>query len=275
MSVDDISPARLLRSLWGGWYWIVVGGVLGGLIGWTTTFARAPRYEASAELSIGFDYARVNEMDDTVTSYVDLRVRDLLLSDETLTGALDALSVSGEMDHPPADLQELRGHIQLVEDGSRWSFISRADTPADAAAIANAWADSSLQALEQAMIHAIRAAELQTAVYRAGCKLELDPASPGQAIWHCERPNASARPSNLPQALMNEANLSKGLLPSMSFSLLQRAKPPSTPVVWGRGGLMLAGTLLGLVISVLAIISRANGGVSLADPAQSPGRVKS
>ncbi len=258
MLVDDIFPARLLRRLWGKWYWIVLGGILGGLIGWGLTFARVPVYEASAGLSIGFDYARVNEMDDTVTSYVTLRVRDLLLSDETAQSALDALEASISSGDVPFNLPELRNRIRIVEDGSRWEIVARARTPESAAAIANAWADSSLHGLEQAMLHAIRAAEVETAIYRAGCRLIEDPATPGLAIWHCEVPDDALRPTDLPEALLSEAKLSKGLLPAMSFSLLSRAEPPERPVLWGRGWLILAGTLLGIWVCVLGIVFRAN-----------------
>jgi uncharacterized protein involved in exopolysaccharide biosynthesis len=258
MLVDDIFPARLLRRLWSKWYWIVLGGIVGGLFGWGLSLARVPEYEASAGLSIGFDYARVNEMDDTVTSYVTLRVRDLLLSDETAQSTLDALDASALFGDIPGNLPELRSRIRLVEDGSRWEIVARARTPDGAAAIANAWADSSLQGLEQAMLHAIRAAEIETAIYRAGCRLTQDPTSPGTVIWLCEVPDDALRPTDVPEALLSEARLSKGLLPAMSFSLLSRAEPPDRPVLWGRGGLILAGTLLGMWVCVLGLAFRAN-----------------
>lgn len=245
MLADDISPERVLRRLWRRWYWVVLGGILGGLIGWGLSFGRAPVYEASAGLSVGFDYARVNEMDDPVTSYVTLRVRDLLLSDETAQSTLDALNTPGSLTDIPDSLLDLRDRIRIVEDGSRWEIVARARTPETAAAIANAWADSALQGLEQAMLHAIRAAEVETAIYRAGCKLIEDPASPDTVIWHCEVPDDAQRPTDVPEVLLNEARLSKGLLPAMSFSLLNRAEPPERPVLWGRGWLILAGILFG------------------------------
>jgi uncharacterized protein involved in exopolysaccharide biosynthesis len=259
MLADDISPARLLRSLLRGWYWILLGGVLGGVLGWCLSLLRVPQYEARAEISIGFDYARVAPLDDPVLTYVELRVRDLLLSDETAQSAFDALGAATEMADGPVDAQDLRRRIQLVQDGSRWMIIGRARTPEGSAAIANAWADTSLEAVEQAMIHAIRAAEFQTAIYRAGCRLAEDPNSPGQAIWRCEIPDDSDRPKNLPEELLQEARLSKGLLPAMSFSLLQRAEPPQAPVLWGRGGLILAVVLLGVWIAALGIIIRREG----------------
>jgi uncharacterized protein involved in exopolysaccharide biosynthesis len=256
MLTDDILPDRLLRSVWRGWHWILLGGVLGGLLGWGLTFLRTPRYESSAELSIGFDYARVNAMDDTVTNYIALRVRDLLLSDETGEGALKILNGSTTASDLPVTLEDLRGRIQLAQDSSRWVIVGRARTPEDAAAIANAWADSSLQALGQAMQHAIRAADLQTAIYRAGCKLVEDPASPGQAIYSCETPGESVSDGGLPAALITEAGLSRGLLPAMSFSLLRRAEAPTAPVLWGRGGLIVAGVLLGMWLAVLIVLVR-------------------
>jgi hypothetical protein len=256
MLVDDILPARLLRSLWGRWYWILLGGFLGGLLGWGLTFLKTPEYEASAALSIGFDYARVNEMDDPVTSYVTLRVRDLLLSDETAQSALDSLKVADPSRDIPTDIAQLRSRIRLVEDGSRWDIVASAHTPDGSAAIANAWADSALQGLEQAMLHAIRAADLETAIYRAGCKLVQDPSSPNLAIWDCRVPEDTLRPSDFPEALLNEANLSKGLLPSMSFSMLGRAEPPARAILWGRGVLILAGVVFGMWLCALAIIVR-------------------
>ncbi|HLC03350.1 MAG TPA: hypothetical protein VJK02_09960 [Anaerolineales bacterium] len=259
---EDFSATQVLRKVLVGWHWILIGAILGGFFGWGLTSLRAPRYEAGAVLSIGFDYARVAEMDDTVTSYVGLRVRDLLLSDETIQAAVEGLHSTARSASAPADVQEFRSRIWLAEEGSRWELAARGLTPEESAAIADAWAESSLRALDQAMIHAIRAAELQTAIYRAGCKLVEDPASPGGAIWQCETPDDSDRPHDLPAELLREASLSKGLLPAMSFSFLQRAEPPSAPVVWGRGGLILAGMLFGIWIAVMALVFRRNGEAS-------------
>ena len=50
------------------------------------------------------------------------------------------------------------------------------------------------------------------------------------------------------QALQEEASLSRGILPAMSFSLLEQAYAPATPVIWGRGSLILAGALIGLLL---------------------------
>lgn len=256
MLMDDIYLSNLVRSLWGKWYWILVGGFLGGLLGLALSFIKAPLFESSAVISIGFDYARVNEMDDTVTNYVALRVRDLLLSDETALGALQLLGNARTPLEAFPDTESLRSRIEVAQDASSWVIVARAKTSDEAAAIANAWADSSLQALKQAMLHAIRASELQTAIFRAGCQLKVDPSSQGQAIWDCKPPGDTAGVAALPEALLREVSLSRGLLPAMSFSLLQHAQPPSAPVIWGRGGLILAGVLLGVWVAVLAVLLR-------------------
>ncbi|HLE03204.1 MAG TPA: hypothetical protein VI729_01130 [Anaerolineales bacterium] len=253
---EDIAPTRLLRLLLVGWKWIILGAFVGAGLGWGMTFIRTPRYEASAVLSIGFDYARVNEMDDPVTNYVVLRVRDLLLSDETMQRAVDTLGETPGLAQIPSDPVALRSQIRLAEEDSRWQLVSWASTPEAAAAIANSWAESALVSLAQAMLHAIRAADLEAAVYRAGCKLTEDPAAPGQVIWLCTLSDGSVDPDTLPVALLEETTLSRGLLPAMSFSLLQRAEPPAAPVLWGRGTLILAGTLLGMWVSILALLVR-------------------
>lgn len=258
---QDLVPARILQKVLTEWYWVVLAAILGGILGFCLTFLRAPRYEASAALSIGFDYARVNEMDDPVKSYVILRIRDLLLSDEVIQRAYEALDRPGRPADSPGDPQELRDQIRLAEAGGRWELVGWAGSPDEAAAIANSWAESALISLNETMLHTLRAGELQTAIYRIGCKLVEDPSGSGDAIWTCQNADGSVDPDQLPDALLDEIRKSRGLLPGMTFSVLQRAEPSTTPVLWGRGVLILAGTLLGMWISIIVITvwSRAGG----------------
>ena len=256
MPSDDFAPTRVLRQILLGWKWIILGAFVGSALGWGMTLIRTPRYEAAAALSIGYDYARVIEMDDAVKDYIVLRVRDLLLSDETLQRAVDTLRETPGLNQLPSDPEGLRGQIRLAEEGSRWELVGWAQTPEGAAAIANAWADSALTSLAQAMLHAIRAGDLQAEVYRAGCRLTPDPASPDHVLWVCTLSDGSVDSNTLPTALEEEILLSRGLFPAMSFSLHQRAVPPAAPVVWGRGSLILAGSLLGMWVSILLVIVR-------------------
>jgi hypothetical protein len=50
--------------------------------------------------------------------------------------------------------------------------------------------------------------------------------------------------------LVNETALSRGIVPDLTYELLQEASPPAGPVLWGRGPLVLAGALAGVLLGV-------------------------
>lgn len=231
-----LAYARILRR----WPWVSLAAVAGGILGLLASFAQAPRYRSSAVIEIAVDYNRTAPAREVTVEQAFDRVRSLLLADETLEGAIRLSGAAG------IDVPEVRSRIRLAHRPNGWELIVDGQDPAQAAALAEAWANVAMARLEEAMGHALRAAELQWALYQASCQLVADEAA-RQALWVCQSDVVEGDPATLAASLLAEASLSHGILPVFTYSVAQHAAVPRSPMVWDRGWLILAGAMAGMI----------------------------
>lgn len=250
MGESGFLPAVLAARLLRRWLCVLVLAVIGAAAGWVVSELRSPVYAATAVLGIGIDYGRTLPLDDRAEQIAMDRVRALLLADDTLEATLAALRGSGLSSAPTAGT--LRERIRLEDKRSEWHLAAYGESPEMAATVANAWAAAALGILDQATRHAWRAAELQQEVYGLGCTLVPSPGEGRPPAWRCEVSQAEPNSEALLGQLLEETRLSRGVLPSLSFSLLREAEPPAGPVIGGRGWLILAGLAIGGLIGILA-----------------------
>ena len=142
----------------------------------------------------------------------------------------------------------------MSEIGGGWELGVRAESPGAAARLANAWATASVDALQTAVGHAWRAADLQSKWFITGCELQpaATPALP--AAWACAAAPEEYDPEQALTEIEQEAILSRGILPAMSFTMLQEAEPPGEALAGSRGMSVLAGLLAGGVVGVIAAL---------------------
>jgi hypothetical protein len=143
---------------------------------------------------------------------------------------------------------DLRQDLRLARRSDGWELLVYSDDPESAVELANAWADAALKRIKVALEHAIRAGELQSALYVASCSLEPAPLPQEGALWVCASADPPQDAGGLPEALVREVSLSQGILPAFTYSLQRQATLPGRPVAWGRADLALAGVGLGLVL---------------------------
>ncbi len=249
MSDTEFQPRFYAAQLVRRWLAIFALAVLGAVVGWGVSALRSPLYAATAVLGIGIDYGRVLPLDDRAEKVAMDRVRALLLADETLETALASLRAA---DTPtPASASDMRQQIRLEDMRSEWHLTAYSHSPDAAAAMANAWASSALEALHQAAWHAWRAAELQGVLYGLGCALEPSPSSAAQSVWTCQMGQPEPDAEEVLGLLLEETRLSRGVLPCLSYSLLREAEAPDAPVIGGRGWLILAGLACGGLTGIL------------------------
>jgi uncharacterized protein involved in exopolysaccharide biosynthesis len=216
---------------------------------------REPLYEASAMILVSVDHNRASVRDDITIYQAEDRVRELVLSDNTLQGALALLGGNQLSDSYQTPVQ-FRSSTRIAQHPAGLELLFYAHDPGFAAEAANAWASASLSSLEEAYIHAVRAADLQQALYEAHCSLQLlEEGSQTRAQWVCTSGERNIDVDNLPQKLLEEAKASRGILPFFSFSLGREAVPPETEVLWSRSGLVLGGLIAGVMFGcMLAVI---------------------
>lgn len=254
MEADDLNLVRIYKTATRYWWLLLSCAILAGLLGLFYASTRSSIYEASATLIMSVDRNRAEIPDDITIYQADDRVRALILSDDTLEGLIDRLSNLPDSRHweNPA---EIRTMLRIAQGMTSIQLYFYADDPALAAAGANAWAETSIDALEEAYIYAVRAADIQGALYEAHCSLE-EQAEDGSAsaVWVCTSAPSDLDASELPGTLLKEAEASRGILPFYSFTIAERAAAPGEPIIWSRGGFILAGMALGFLIGLSMII---------------------
>lgn len=249
---EDLSFPKLYRTLAGRWLWLPLAIIAGGIVGMAVGFLLPGSYRASASLGIALDYGRTHPLNEAAERVALLQVQGVLLSDDTLADALRALPDEVLNRTGISEPDELRSAVRLDRFENRWELSGEAARPADAAALANAWAEAGVANLRAAVEHAVRARELQSQIHELGCSLQLSE-STGEAVWRCELGEALPA-DDLPAELVEEAQASYGVPAGLSFALLREATPPSTPIYGGREGLVLGGALSGLAIGFLFVI---------------------
>jgi len=238
---------RLIRR----WPWLLAAVCLGGLLGLGISGLLRPVYEAVAVVGVGVDYGRTLPLDEEAMRHALDRAREVFLADETLEAVMRADNQAQERFDSVNALRELR----LSEIDGGWELGVRSGAPDEAARLANVWASVSLEELQAAVGHAWRAADLQTKWFIAGC--ELQPAAPPSelAVWSCSTAFEEYDPEQALTGIEQEAVLSRGILPSMSFSMLQDAEAPDESLTGSQTLFVLAGLLAGAVLGVIVAIA--------------------
>jgi hypothetical protein len=248
---EPVDSKDLLLRLIRRWPWVLLAIIVGGLLGLGAAGLLPPLYEAVAVVGVGVDYGRTLPLDDEALRHAFDRAREVFLADETLEAVWAAEAPAA----PAATANEVRDSLRLSEIGGGWELGVRAASPEAGSRLANAWALTSVEALQSAAVHAWRAADLQSKWYITGCELQPAAAPPLPAAWACTAAPEEYDPEQALSEIEQEAVLSRGILPSMSFSMLQEADLPGDPLAGSRGMSVLAGLLSGAVVGVMAALT--------------------
>lgn len=255
----DIDILRLYSAALNRWPLILATAVLGALLGIAFSLGVPATFQAVAELSIGIDHGRVEFLDEDAERQILLRVQDLLLSDAVMAGAIEKLPPILAGMSEIADPADYRQRLRLTRIEARWQLAATDPVPEQAAALANSWADSALETLEEAQTHAWKVAELQAVFFEVACR----PMESG--LWACDKGGINASGRGLDQELLQEIRASYGIAPVVSFALLERAAVPDRPQSSARAAIAAAGTLLGMLVGFGLAVRRSSRGSSRVD----------
>jgi hypothetical protein len=252
----DFDPMQTIRRATAGWRTILTIASLFALLGLGFSSLLPPVYQASSVLQVDIDYTRAAPLDDVTVMKAYERVRGVLLSDDVLSSALahveEELGGGGDL----LDIAAVRARIRVSQRQDGWELLVYSRDPELAAAFANSWSESSLAALEEGLKHSLEAWEWQAALYSAHCTLETVPGDEAHAWWSCSTASEGLTPESISEAILEQVQLSRGILPIFSFSSLQRSDPPAAPILWRRGTLIIAGSLIGLVLGCIWVLGK-------------------
>ena len=218
---------------------------MGGALGLIFSLVFPARYQATAAIAVNIDYGVTERLPLVVEDRALHRAYQFLTSDSALEQvAAELRSVRGEGDEWQ-DLVSLRRNTRLDQRLSRWELNGFSEDPETAAEIANLWAAISLDRLVEAREHAWTAAQLQAQPFLVACVGSLPIPSSEEALWQCMA-SAEIDPQSVDE-LRREIDASQSILPNLTFESIEVAQPPTQPILWSRGALVMAGGLLGLL----------------------------
>jgi len=255
----DIRPFQYLIKALSGWKVILSISIFFGLIGLGVSSLLPPVFQSSSVLQVDIDHEYTKQMNDYTVMKAYERVRGVLLADDVLEESIDTVIEEGADPGEFSGIAAMRERIRVSQRSDGWELVVYSHDPQLAATLANAWADSSIQNLEDGFRHSLMAWKWQGALYSAHCSLGLDPDDESRTLWTCTTGGEDIDPNSIADALLEEVQQTRGILPIFSFSILERAAMPETPVLWQRGTFVLIGLLLGLVVGFLWIVGRPGG----------------
>lgn len=268
MEVDDqahqVQVGTFISRLVSKWPILLAFGLLGAFMGFGVSDVRKPRYEAAAKMGINIQYGVIEPLELVVEDRAQNRVADVILSDSTLMQILDNVSQTVRQEQGWNDPADLRQSLRLDRGLASWGFVARNQDPVLAAQISNLWMDFSLAELERAQDHAWQAVALMgDEPFHLECDEYLLTSEPTESYaWRCDLDPITLDSEALSGELRTEIDLSRGILPVFSFEALNAAEVPQTPVLYGRGVLLLSGAFIGLFVGLwfLLIFPRKRSG---------------
>jgi hypothetical protein len=252
MLTSELAFADLYVHLRRRWPWLVIAIVAGGIVGAILGQLLPTRMRATASLGVGVDYGRSQPLSAELERLALLHVQELILEDATLARAL-ALAGAGTDDETIPSPADLRSSIRLDRYENRWDLIVHARSSARAEALAEAWSSAALEGLEEAMVHALRAQELQARLYGLGCRLERI-GDQGEVRWQCLAADGEVAQADLPQALVEEIQRSRGILPALTFGRLRSGAGSAETTRQATPLLALAGAVAGGSWMLIALL---------------------
>jgi len=248
---EDFSTVDLLSRVLRYWKLVILMMIVGGLAGWLYHLTRPALYQSNAAISFAFNIARFGNLSES--------------QQDSAMGAAGFIIASSPVPEYVSDQARQRGiSIDLYPVGrtvfierklDKWVIRVRNPDPQAAAFIANTWAQRAYQELLVAQDHADRANTLRIYLDSLSSCLEHVSIS-GPAPAQCSLKNLE----NLQQELQttgveyeNELVLGRGFVPYLILNTPNQAVPPAQPDQFGRNYLVLAGILLGLVLSIFTV----------------------
>jgi capsular polysaccharide biosynthesis protein len=251
MSNLEFSPRQTIKVIFSRWYIMVILMVLGGLSGLLFHYLQPPIYEATASITINlyFDKRELTQYEaDTALNAAGAIISSTRLSDTFLT----ELQNRG---FSPQDASRIQKNSSMDAMQSVWDLHVRDNDPEAAAEYANLWASIAEQTLNDALVHALLAEQLQNQINSIqSCLPPLPPIpDPPIVVEACHSYSLSEINTALQSwatEMAEEQRLSQGILSITTISLNHSATVPAEPVLYGQANLVLAGACIGFFLSL-------------------------
>ncbi|MEJ2606514.1 MAG: Wzz/FepE/Etk N-terminal domain-containing protein [Anaerolineales bacterium] len=252
MEIDACDAFRLAIRRWPI---ILFFAMLGAVFGLLFSTFQPPLYQAESVIAVNINYGVTQSLELIVEDRTLNRVVSLITGDEVLHTVIDQIPEEIRESREWHSPYDLRDSIQLDQRLAEWSLVAFDTDPSVASELSQIWADVSLETLDEAKIHAWRAASMINESLDVECSIvENLETNPTTRNWECQVTNLDVDREYLEGSIQTELELSRGVLPNISYELVRTASPPEKPILWGRGLLIAMGALVGLISGGIAAL---------------------
>lgn len=248
MPNQEFSPVKSLERLWKRWLWIVAIMILGGAAGWLANHLRPPVYEARAVLNSSIDYPFAGRFSQVQMDQVFNSVTNIVIDEAVKARAMEETRAAGyTVDERAVDMDLIRMDVE-------WALSVRSADPAMASYLANRWAEISLQKYQERWTYASRVQLLYYEMKQIEqCRGPFRVYSMYENL--CSRIGTLAGLDRQLQSMAEEVRAAEkeanGIIANYDFSLKEAAPVPQKPLSYNPNTFILAGALIGLLVSIL------------------------
>ena len=241
MNNPEFSPLESLEHAFKHWWVIVLITVLGGFAGWIFHFFQSPLYEATAVITANADFQKA-KLTQTQQDYA-FNAAGVIGNSTNVKNQI--IAASKKLGFPIA-VNQIEQVMFLERKQSVWEFHVRNRDPVIAAELANLWAEKAYEALNTALGHALLADQIQAQITNI-IGSQSTAASPGLSA------EAQVTLKGLSDELLQEKQLSKGVISIMKFATSESATVPQKIAIFNLADLVLAGACVGFIISLWVV----------------------
>lgn len=248
---EDFSTLDLLSRVLRYWKLVILMMIVGGLAGWAYHLTQPQLYQSDATISFAYNVARFGYLTEFQQDSAMGAAGFIIESSPVPEYVYDqARQRNISIDPYPVDRT-----VFIERKLNNWIVRVRNQDPQAAAFIANTWAQRGYQALLDAQLHAERANTLRIYMENLTSCLEQTSAA-GPATAQCSVNSLADLQKELQSTgveYTNELNQGRGFVPFMLFNPPDKAVAALQPDQFGRNTLILAGVLIGLLLSIYAV----------------------
>ena len=245
---NDFVPSELIKTIARKWWVLVLAMILGGLAGMLITRAHKPVYQSQAVLTTAVNYAYTGNLSDVVLDHLIMTVGEVIDSTAVRESVVENFASEGVAE----SASEIGNNLNLIRKGNSWLLTVRASDPLMAQQIALLWGNEALDSLITLRETATDAFHYQVARFALEDCLSrivvVDPVSSG-----CSSAEMDELRLFLTTADQQGSSLTYRksiLLSNLSFELTKEPEVSTSPVLFRQNLNVLAGALIGLVISL-------------------------
>ena len=250
---DDLNMSTFFSRIIKRW-WLLIGlMILGGVAGFFLTFVRQPLYESQAVVTSVLDYAVLGHLSDWEQDQLYRSIGDVVASSKVINQVIEEANANGIL----VTQEDVEKNFSADRQDTRWVIRVRAKTPKLAQQLNSYWASFGMDALVE-MSESNRAAFAYQR-YLASLTdcfeqtVMVDPVS-----QDCSVENINAIREAMTAASANTGDLDYRrslILTHASFELTSEPSLPTSPAIFSRSIMVLAGALIGLCLAFIFYIA--------------------